>query len=188
MKKEAQFKKSLENAIKLIRDGSKKGVDNLELFLSQEDRKNLSSLMHIINNAEIEYRQGNKTKVEAIESMLLDSYSGNNYGIGMLIVKEDEISEVLEYYRDASVLLEEKLHGKSASSPKNSFVSPSYTEPVSPRDYRTFEQLRETRDSIKKNKENVDIAVLKEFKKRCEQKYAQTSGECMWVIDTYTRQ
>ena len=187
MEKQKQFRKSLERAIGIIRRGTKKGADNLELFLCQEDRKNLSSLIHILNNAEMEYKQGNIAKVESMESMLLDAYSGNDYGINMLMGKAEEISEVLEYYRDASALIEEKLFGKSTSS-INSLVPPSYTDLVSPRNYRTFEQLRETRDNIKKNKENIDIAVLKEFKKRCEQKYAQTSGECKWVIDTYTRQ
>lgn len=180
-----KFKRSLENAVSFAMSGGVKREDNIELYLNEEDKKNLSPLIPIINNAWLDYKRGDISKVRSMQSMLLDSYSGLDYGIGMLMVKADEITEVLKYYRDVSAMLEERIHGKSISS-KHSLVPPLDSEPINPLDFRTYEQLKDTMDEIKKNKDNVDIGTLKDFKKRCEQKYAQTCGECGWVMDTYS--
>lgn len=118
MEKEAQFKKSLDEAIAIIKSGKNKGWDNLEMYLGEATKDILYPLTEILNVAAMEYKRGGTQKIDALSSILADYSQGKKEGIKTLIKKNDELRKISGVYKDAIYWYEE-LAGKAEKTNAN---------------------------------------------------------------------
>lgn len=109
---EKQFRRSLNKALKIIKNGKKPGADNLELYLPHSDWSNLHSLINTINTAELEYKQGKTQKIDALTAMLKDYKIGKTDGLKKLTAKEYELMNINHWYTSAVEWLEGHDYGE----------------------------------------------------------------------------
>lgn len=75
--REKKFVESLGRALKIIESGLKVGADNLELILTDKEVRNLGPMVEILNQCEIEYKQGNPKKLQNIVRAIKDYKKGD---------------------------------------------------------------------------------------------------------------
>lgn len=103
---ETKYLETLRSTLNLIETGMKSGMDNLELILDSSDWINLGpEMIEILNKCEIEYKQGNRSKIDALRGMIFDYSKGKKEGIRKLIAKYKELTELSGYNTTAKLWL-----------------------------------------------------------------------------------
>ncbi len=178
----SQFKKSLENAVRFSMSGGFKKEPDITLYLTSEDQKILSPLLPVLNNALVEYTEGNTSKVWGMHTMLDESLSGYNRGIDTLMIKADEIAEWHKHYIDSCDMIKER--GYLNSSDIKNLEQEIDSESHKP-DYRTHKELIKNKEDMKKDISAFNIMDALKLRKIFLQKYDIVNHECNWILDNY---